>query len=92
MKPRQRKNVSVKTLAQLERVNLPSDEWKLMRAEIKFERRGVLGEWASVVWDSGNNVFYVSTNKCIVYPDDQKALNEAMALMNKVNKIVNENN
>jgi hypothetical protein len=63
-------------------------EWSMIRAEIQFERKGVLGEWATVIWDPGNAVFYVKTNKAIVYPDDTPALLEAVNLMNKANEIV----
>ena len=52
----------------LDTVNLPSSEWYIAKAEIKFERKGLEGEWATVIWDDMNNTFYVKTNKAIVLP------------------------
>lgn len=85
-----RENIKIKELEELTKLQLPSDEWKMVRADIKFERRGMEGEWASVVWDYSNSTFYVKTNKCTVYSDDSNALLEAISLMNAVNNIMNK--
>lgn len=70
----------------LDTVKLPSGEWSIARAEIRFERKGVLGEWATVIWDDMNDTFYVKTNKAIVYEDDVPALKEAIDLMKSANE------
>lgn len=81
------KDITVAKVQKLQDIKLP-DEWKVVRAEIKFERSGHLGEYASVIYDSRNKTFYVATNKAIVYPGDEKALQEALTLMKKANDII----
>lgn len=71
----------------LSEIELPSDQWEMIGLEISFKRKGVLGDFATVVWDDMNAVFYTKTNKAIVYPDDVLALSEALSLMKKVNTI-----
>jgi hypothetical protein len=85
MKPKDLSLAKVQALSQLA---LP-EHWKCVRAEIKFEREGHLGEWATVVYDGHNNTFYVQTNKAIVYQNDTPALEEAIALMREANTIIN---
>lgn len=72
---------------QLSELPLPSDQWEMIGLEISFKRKGVLGEWATVIWDDMNAIFYVKTNKAIVYPDDVQALTEALSLMKDANGI-----
>ena len=68
-------------------VNLPP-KWGIMRLEVKFVRQGLLGEYASVIYDPSNSCFYVKTNKSIVYPGDEKALLEAIEIMHNSNTIL----
>lgn len=81
-------DLSLATVQQLQGLKLPSGEWRCVKAEICFERKGVLGEWAIVIYDSHNNTFYVKTNKAIVYQNDCPALEEAIKLMRKANEII----
>ena len=82
------KPLELEQIAKLHDVKLPNNKWRLVRADVEFVRDGVLGEWAQVIFDSLNNTFYVKTNKCIVYPEDRQPLDEAMDLMDKINKII----
>lgn len=73
----------------LREMKLPP-HWKVSKLEVTFRREGTLGEFAEVIyWDySGEPTFYVKTNKAIVYPDDVKALREAIEVMDEANKII----
>lgn len=82
------KTIKVKDIKALESIKLPSKKWSVIRAEITFERDGCLGDWAQVVYDGMNDVFYVKTNKCIVYSGDEGPLQEALKLMNIANRII----
>lgn len=81
-------DLSLATVQKLQELKLPSGEWHCVKAEISFERRGILGEWATVIYDASNNTFYVQMNKAIVYQNDCPALEEAIKLMRKANEII----
>lgn len=82
------KQISIKTLADLQKVKLPGSGWSVARLEVLYERKGQLGEWATVVYDTRNETFYVHTNKAIVYESDSKTMLEAISLMKQVNKVL----
>jgi hypothetical protein len=71
----------------LRKMRLPAS-WKVAKLDVHFEREGYLGDYASVVYDSMNNCFYVKTNKAIVYQGDKKALVEAISIMDEANRII----
>ncbi len=81
------KEILMEQMDELRQMPLPP-EWKVSRLEVTFEREGILGEWGSVIYDNRNDTFYVKTNKSIIYPDDTKATQEAIKIMEIANKII----
>lgn len=81
--------IALEKQKKLSEMELPSGEWSVVEMEVRFIRKGQEGEWASVVYDASNDTFYVKTNKAIVYPGDEPALQEALDLMKRANKVIN---
>jgi hypothetical protein len=81
------KELLLEDVDRLRKIKLPPG-WEVAKLDVVFERRGILGEYATVIFDARNGEFYVNGNKYIVYPEDKKALIEAVNIMNKANSII----
>lgn len=79
----------IREIKEFAKMKLP-DEWKMVELEAKFVREA-LGEpekWATVVFDNMNNVFFVKTQKSIVYEGESEIMEEAINIMRRANKII----
>lgn len=82
-----KKELLLEQVDRLRKLKLPP-EWEVAKLDVIFVRSGVLGDYATVIFDSLNGVFYAKTNKAIVYPNDVNALKEAINIMKQANTII----
>lgn len=82
-----RKELLLDQVDKLRKIKLPP-EWEVAKLDVEFKRKGFLGDFAVVTYDSMNNCFYTKTNKAIVYKDDEKALLEGLKIMKQANSIL----
>lgn len=87
MKETKRKELLLEQVDRLRKLKLPL-EWEVAKLDVEFTRKGTCGDWATVVYDSMNNIFYVKTNKSIIYPVDWKATKEGVDIMKQANEII----
>lgn len=82
------KELPLDKIKQLKQMELP-EKWKVSRVTVEFERPGTLSEWASVVYDNLNDVFFVKGYRGnTVYEEDYSVLNEAVGVMRKANRVI----
>jgi len=80
----------IDTIKKLRNIKLP-DKWSVCKLDVTFERDGVSGGYATVIYDYRNDVFYVKTNKCIIYPEDINSVQEGIEIMKRANGIIKYN-
>lgn len=85
---RKRSELLLEQIDKLRQIKLPP-EWQVCRLDVEFKRNGFLEEHVVVVYDSLNNTFYTTNNKCIIYPEDFKYIKEGIDIMKEANKIIN---
>lgn len=83
----ERKILTQEQILEIRKLKLPAN-WKVKKIEVEFEREGTLKDWARVEWDALSGTFMTHTNKATVYPGDEKALLEAIEIMQQANKLL----
>jgi hypothetical protein len=82
-----RAQLQIEQVDSLRKLKLP-DGWEVTRLDVSFSKKGYSGHFAAVDYDGLNNVFYVRTDKAIVYPTDESLVVEAIGVMRKANTVI----
>ena len=82
-----RKELLVEHADRLRKLKLPPN-WEVSKLDVVFKREGLAHKYASVVYDSMNNVFYLKAENVTCYPEKVKTLLEGFSVMSKANAVI----